>query len=566
MNFAFDLITLVFALVLTFVVLCGLGRVVRRWCGADRLSPMTSMDAWAGLVVLIVLLESLNYLLPIDWRITLGIGLIGVVCFARYPQAAFSSSRSVRDYATLYPKWSSFILLMLLLWCCKAFNFPDHPDSGLYHFQSIRLWNEYAIIPGLANLHTRLAFNQSWFGIVALLNASPFWQNGHGLGGMLLVLLVVLSVVEARFEKERFGGAFIAALFISIDKCFRTWLSSPAPDVAIMAFQIVILVFLLRTLLTQGRDPHVLTVLVLLCAAMVSVKFSGAMFVLAVFGVVWFSIGRKVWLAREQLAKPVLLCLLMGGVHAGRGYILSGLPIYPSAVGAAWGLEWAVTPEVAANEIRWILSWARHPGESPELVLNSWSWIHEWWRNLFRQEGSLIVGIVVLGIAVLGLMANRFHKASISLLESSLLRALVPLVFSTAFWFVTAPDWRFLGAIGWLLLSLEIWICLQSVPVVRRQSGKYIPRLAEGMLILCCVVMATNFARTVTLDGWAAIPTPNLIQRVTDSGLRVDIAQDDMCWASAPPCTPYFDSRLRLRRSTEKNAAQLQSGLVVKPP
>lgn len=38
-----------------------------------------------------------------------------------------------------------------------------HYDSYLYHAQSIRWIEEYGVVPGLGNLHNRLAYNSSFF-------------------------------------------------------------------------------------------------------------------------------------------------------------------------------------------------------------------------------------------------------------------------------------------------------------------------------------------------------------------------------------------------------------------
>src|SRR5262249_52771350 len=48
-------------------------------------------------------------------------------------------------------------VLLLILWCST--EEPLHFDTGLYHAQAVRWSEEAPAVPGLGNLHGRLAFN-----------------------------------------------------------------------------------------------------------------------------------------------------------------------------------------------------------------------------------------------------------------------------------------------------------------------------------------------------------------------------------------------------------------------
>jgi len=45
---------------------------------------------------------------------------------------------------------------------------PEIYDTGLYHLQAIKWIEEYAVVPGLANLHGRFGFNPNIFTFYAL--------------------------------------------------------------------------------------------------------------------------------------------------------------------------------------------------------------------------------------------------------------------------------------------------------------------------------------------------------------------------------------------------------------
>ena len=56
-----------------------------------------------------------------------------------------------------------FAFVLMLLFSYGASRGYLHFDSGLYHAQAIRWIEEYGVVPGLANLHCRLAYNSSAF-------------------------------------------------------------------------------------------------------------------------------------------------------------------------------------------------------------------------------------------------------------------------------------------------------------------------------------------------------------------------------------------------------------------
>jgi hypothetical protein len=76
---------------------------------------------------------------------------------------------------------------------------PGSYDSGLYHFGSIKWLNEAPLIPGLANVHMRFGFNQSYFGFLALSNLAPYWNKGYAAGGLFILLLTALTIFQLPF-------------------------------------------------------------------------------------------------------------------------------------------------------------------------------------------------------------------------------------------------------------------------------------------------------------------------------------------------------------------------------
>ena len=121
---------------------------------------------------------------------------------------------------------------------------PIMYDSGLYHFASIRWLNEEAIVPGLGNLHWRLALNQSYFGFLALLNIAPYWNKGYAAGGLFLLLLTSASLCEFGLH-SRSVWRTVVVIILSLYLCqIAGSISNPSPDIAISLLEIVVFLFL----------------------------------------------------------------------------------------------------------------------------------------------------------------------------------------------------------------------------------------------------------------------------------------------------------------------------------
>lgn len=58
--------------------------------------------------------------------------------------------------------------LLVLLFAYGSSRGYMHYDTGLYHAQSIRWIEEYGVVPGLANLHSRFGYNSAAFALCAL--------------------------------------------------------------------------------------------------------------------------------------------------------------------------------------------------------------------------------------------------------------------------------------------------------------------------------------------------------------------------------------------------------------
>ena len=455
----------------------GWGGVVRRWLSqSDSIKESIGVNAipdiWIGLCICISFAELIHFALPINWQVSvavLGLGIFLELHHYRYNYLkAISAARLNASISAQTRLHLTAFCAISFIWISAAMLTPNNYDSGLYHFSSIKWLNEHPLILGLVNLHSRLAFNQSYFALIALLNFHPFYPQAYAGTGVYLFILTALSCAH-------FIGAstphriFLFVCLLILLNGFVLKASSPTPDLAVALFQIVIFSVLFNILRSGGRAPPCVNerraqdtsvpLLILLCASSVTIKLSMVMFCFGAALMMYHPIIE--WAKGQRLygLRLIIICAAILCIHAIRGIGLSGMPFYPSTLGALWNLPYAPDISVPINEANWVYSWARQPGLSPELVLGNWAWLTPWVAaQPIRFWILSISALALLAINLMLLLGNRVARNHVRMYA-----LYTPLVLGVGFWFFTAPEPRFLGAILELSVALGAWLLCLSL-------------------------------------------------------------------------------------------------------
>ena len=463
------------------VALAGWGALLSRWLEKDRSNAdQKSMqltqciyNTWLGICICISLTELLHFFVPITWVASvaiLGFGFIYTVTRKQFLITlglwTTSKNRSLSGTGALY---LFACLAVAFIWISAAMVGPTNYDSGLYHFGAIKWLNEHSTTYGLVNLHTRLAYNQSYFALIALVNFAPFYDYAYAGTGALFFLLTAATCLQLLREQGDRAIFWLFGLLILVGP-FVLKTSSPTPDLAVGLLQVVIFFTLfvsaaslislagdrpLRLACACPRLEASLSLLVLLCVTAITIKLSMALFCLGALCVVY----RQIWtllIHNKRLAfKLCAVASVILGIHALRGYALSGVPFYPSSIAGLWSLPYTPDPTRITAEASAIYSWARLPGVPPAVVLSGWDWVKPWFAALPARF------LVLCGLAAILFVANSL----LVLLSSSRRKRLtpaywlyVPMLLGGLFWFLTAPDVRFLGVIPELLVLLGGWL------------------------------------------------------------------------------------------------------------
>ncbi len=554
----FVLILLIFAWSFAF---WGLGSLVteRIFPDARQDAVLAFANALTGFALFVFYVLLLNFFLPLKAWYVLPLPVLGFV-------AGLSSlfKLNLKEISFLqFCVWGTVLLGVSIALAALGMAEPYNYDSGLYHFSSVRWANQEAMLPGLGLLHSRLAFNNSFFLYAAALNLSPWFNQARSLANNVLFFLLFALLSWMVFDalqdslrsKTSLGknhalllyGALLAPmlhLFVSSDG-----FSSPTPDLASSLLQLSMFVLFYEWKQRDGKDRQVLgAVILVLATTMLSIKLSNAVFAgLIALWVLYTELRRSP--DRRWLHWALALCTLFGLSWVWRGYLGSGLPLFPSTVGYI-PFAWAMPKTEIHVTGQWVRHWAQAPGTSLFEAHEAWEWLGPW----FARQSEDLTGftyplILSLGLALCLLLMKGFQKKS----RMPKLDAWIPAIIVTAaliFWFFSAPDLRFAKACIYLLpISLAL-ICAEACPkTIPDKIMLLLTAALLGLLSVNYLGYSLLYAKDLKFhpSSYAPIPVVELNEKVTFSGLRVYVpSSGDRCWDAPLPCTPYFQPQLKL--------------------
>jgi hypothetical protein len=558
------------------LIFAGVGLVARRVYGLKLQGAESLLTSfWLGWAFALLFLQLWHLYLPVDGRalsVVTALGLAGLF-WNRQDLWALLTKRVSGKYLFF------FFLLLTALWIADhAILLPMFYDSGLYHLHAVRWPNAYPIVPGLGNLHHRLAFNSSYFLYVALLEVGPWAQRSQHLANGLLLWALVAQMLLCGFKLiwrsnpklEVYYLFNVMLLPATLKMGAHFFVASPSPDLPIFVLGMVVSAALLKFLIDREGDPeeggYALWFITAIAAAGITVKLN-----FLALGVTASMLAWVIWFKRargQDRANPryiVVWVIIWGALvllpWMIRGVITSGYIAFPLTFGS-FKVEWRMPYEQVLQLDRWIRSWTRAPGMDPSEVLGNWQWLGPWFLSLVKTEESLVnlVTPVILTM-VFGALALYYRCAQRGKWAGQGLAWVFLLcpVASILWWFFTAPDIRLAGAGFWILAAGCVALSIGSVEDLPNpiMSPLFAPCLA---LALCLIFLDKPLLPGRKRSGdFHEISKVELKTFVTRSGLMVYTPKDGgQSWDAPLPCTPYPQADLRLRK-----AGDLGSGFML---
>ena len=395
-------------------------------------------------------------LFSIFWKVgllaNLVLVLLCILCEVFWRKELLGSFHAIRLSATL--PGAAVILALFLLFAYGTSTGLIHYDSGLYHGQSIRWVEEYGVVPGLGNLHSRLAYNSAAFCLSALYSMAFLGgQSFHCCAGFLAFLLALAcreAFGKGRVRRPRLSD-FARIMGIYYLLTVFDEMVSPASDyfMVLLVFYIVIRWLGLIEAKEDSWVPYAL--LCLLGVVTVTVKLSGALILLLAF-------KPAAMLAREKRIGEILKYL---GLGAGallpfliRNVILSGWLVYPFTAIDLFSFDFKIPKGVADYDAREIQVWGRGLRDVGRYEEPIRSWLPGWIKGLDSTSQLFLAmalgGMVLyLGFVIYALIKRRKDMGDWLHVQGTLLACF-------CFWLLSAPLLRY-GCVFLWLAPVLVW-------------------------------------------------------------------------------------------------------------
>ena len=449
----------------------------------------------------------------IDYLIT---GIVGITVYASFASiitkvgmvvhltllllAIFSGLLCKKEIKEWLPKakklmfsWEGFFYLcFILLIAFFTSRGKFHTDTNIYHAQNIRLYEEYGIIKGMANLQLHYGYNSLYLAFAAIMSLSWLlpWSL-HTTTGFIEVILCIYAFHHLRTFKERNShledAGCVAILFYALVNV--TGSISPATDYPTMFLSIYMISVWLRAM---ERKAHysVYALLSVFAVFLGVLKLSAIAMAAVVIYPAFFLVKEKKW---KDIGIYMGLGILILAPYLIRNVVISGWLIYPFEALDLFQVDWKVPLEYLLVDSYQIKVWGRCLYDVNLIDLPVKEWMPIWWEGQERYA-QMLLGANVLGLflAFLNLVYKMVKKIEVRI---ELIVLYIGMIASALVWFFMAPFIRYGLAflITLPLISMASWYDYQK-------SGFH--SIITGSVVVCMFFCFSPYVDNyVTDDG-----------------------------------------------------------------
>ena len=384
--------------------------ILLQWCyfaavsfltGVAVLTPFEKKSSWrarhissymmAGLLVLNVYAQYFS--------LFTGVGLAANLAVIVFDTAAgWLCRKRIADIISVKREetgWGRMLLcgFLVLLFSYGSSRGYMHFDTGLYHAQSIRWIEEYGVVPGLANLHSRFGYNSAAFALCALFGGAGLTEEPlHCVPGFFALLCAFkcteLTGVFGKRKVRLSDFLYIGCIFYMVS-VFRE-LVSPASDYFAMLILFFAAICWVEELEQKQRNLTPFCLLSLCLVWAVSVKLSAAVLLLLVLHPAIVLLRQKRW---KEIRLYLGLGILIALPWLIRNVIISGWLLYPFTLFDVFNVDWKI-PRGFADYDRYEI--AVYGKELFDVNLKDtpfWQWFPNW----FAAQGAMDKVLVLIG-------------------------------------------------------------------------------------------------------------------------------------------------------------------------
>ena len=411
--------------------------------------------------------------------LTANIVLIVLLILAAFKNASAMKENLENSIKAVDIKLLCATAVVFILFAYATSHGYMHYDSDLYHAQSIRWIEEYGVVKGLGNLHTRLAYNSAAFCLTALFSGSfILGQSYHVCAGFLAFILAV--IVLDLFTKKKLikpymsGLARVVAVYYLLNVFDE--IVSPASDYFMVLMTLSTVILYLDLVEEKSIDATGYALLSLFSLIIISFKISGAWMVL-------ICIYPAYLLIKDKNIKSIVFYVLSGFIFMLplfiRNIILSGYLVYPAAGLDLFSFDFKIPKGVAEYDAKEIEVYGRGYSDVGRFDEGMNVWIKDWFTSLGAVDKASFVLSVLSLIALVTAIVYAVKKRK-DLMSEVLLILTVSISF--VFWFMTSPNIRY-GCV-FLYLTFVMNFGFVLVIMTKERPKHYVYTAILGLFFL----------------------------------------------------------------------------------
>lgn len=223
-----------------------------------------------GFLVLYVFSVLINFFIPINIYLSLGILFFGLYLFFKFIGTIFISKKL-------------FFFLTFLLLFISSLTINLHDDHLLYQLPYIEYKQEFKIIFGLVFLNDFLAYSHGFYDVMALFKI-PFYENRLVfIIPVIFFMFFIFSITDYYNKKENIlSNLIIFIIFLTLFKFTRS--KEFGTDIPVIGLLFLIQIYSLNFFLKKEKDYFYKMLVMFSLAAIFKVYAALAIFYFFVFG------------------------------------------------------------------------------------------------------------------------------------------------------------------------------------------------------------------------------------------------------------------------------------------
>lgn len=451
------------AVLLTWLTTAGLALGI----GAVFLRTLVAVErSWENVLPAILCGFALLFAGLLLWHFFLPVNEIPLLAFVVVGGLALVRERGwlIALFRTPVSKLHALPILAFGIWSANHALMRGGWDDYVYEYQAVRWFHDYPIVPGLANLHGRLGFNNAHHLYAAMLSAGP-WEGAVNVlvNGLFICLVFALSwsacaeLLHGRVsERTVFTAAFLApcvARHVLLAELSQPMISTLKADVAGAALAIVsacLWLELTDRTTSEPRRKALAVTIALTGATLFSVRFGSVAFVAILVIAVFAWMASRADSRRLMIPVAAVVAVIIGAVVV-RGIVLSGYPFYPSTFFAA-DVDWRVPEPQTAVERVFITTHAQ-ARPAIDIVTPAGGWVLTWLRAILLTNRITLLVPLAVACSLMPLLFVRRRDRPTTVPAYGWLVLWGATIGALAVWFLNAPSARFAWGYWWILIA-----------------------------------------------------------------------------------------------------------------